>query len=78
MADGSFHTNGNIFYTCWGCLIRGWDSFGWGLRSMVHSAPFTRLVWYTYLREGGLVSSVVGKGGGRFTGVFVSPVLLLC
>ena len=45
---------------------------------MVYSALFTKLVWYTYLREGGLLSSVVAKGGGRFMGMFDSSGMLLC
>ena len=57
----------------WGCMIGWWDTFGWSLRSIVHSAPFTRLVWYTYLREEDL--SVRG-GKGRFTGLSVSPFVL--
>ena len=40
---------------------------------MVHSAPFTRLVWYTYLREEDL--SVRGSKR-RFTGLSVSPFVL--
>ena len=40
---------------------------------MVHSAPFTRLVWYTYLREGDMSSMVAKGGGGGSRGLFVSP-----
>ena len=43
---------------------RGEDSLGWGLRSIVHSVPFIRLVWYPYLRED-LVKGFVPRGGKR-------------
>ena len=45
---------------------------------MVHSAPFTRLVWYTYLREGDMSSVVAKGGGGRFTGVVCFSFFSFC
>ena len=45
---------------------------------MVHCAPFTRLVWYTYLKEGDM-SSVMAKGTGRrFTGVVCFSIFSFC